>query len=376
LSGQGQGKIFHLRSGRELTELIETPFGLEADLQSLLAEHPDLLPGDQIDTESPRRWLLIGQEVLVPGETSDWRLDHLFVDQDGIPTLVEVKRGSNPELRRKVLGQMLDYAANAPLHWTEGRVEALLRARLEGTGRAADDEVERLFSLPADDFWAKVEANVRERRLRLLFVTDQMAPELRRVVEFLNQSMAEVEVLAVELRQFAQGELRTIVPTVFGHTLASESKAAEKGRPWTRERFLQKLEETSGTDARRVAESLLGWAGKCAAAVWWGRGAVLGSFFPEFFGPGGKFLTFAVWTYGRVELQFQYLQNHPPFDRFEERDALRQRLNRILGESISEAQLAKRPTFDLTRLGDDTTRAAFLAEIEEVVRRVQARPNG
>ncbi|MCM2316435.1 MAG: hypothetical protein NDJ92_14900, partial [Thermoanaerobaculia bacterium] len=220
------------------------------------------------------------------------------------------------------------------------------------------------------------EANVRARRLRLLFVTDRMVPELRRVVEFLNQSMAEVEVLAVELRQFTQGDLCTIVPTVFGHTLASDSKAAEKGRPWTRERFLQKLEESRGADARRVAESLLAWGNERADAIWWGRGSVQGSFYPEFLAPGGKFLTFAVWTYGRVELQFQYLQNHRPFDRLEERDALRRRLNRILGESIAESQLAKRPAFDLDRLGNDTTRAAFLAEIEEVVRRVRAEPNG
>ena len=32
-------------------------------------------------------------------------------DQDGIPTLVEVKRGSNAQVRREVVGQLLDYAA-------------------------------------------------------------------------------------------------------------------------------------------------------------------------------------------------------------------------------------------------------------------------
>ena len=40
-----------------------------------------------------------------------------FLDQDGIPTLVEVKRASDTRIRREVVGQMFDYAANALLHW-------------------------------------------------------------------------------------------------------------------------------------------------------------------------------------------------------------------------------------------------------------------
>lgn len=42
-----------------------------------------------------------------------WRLDHLYVDARGVPTLVEVKRSSDTRGRREVVAQMLDYAANA-----------------------------------------------------------------------------------------------------------------------------------------------------------------------------------------------------------------------------------------------------------------------
>jgi hypothetical protein len=41
----------------------------------------------------------------------------LFLDQDAIPTLVEVKRSTNTDIRRKVVGQLLDYAANAVAYW-------------------------------------------------------------------------------------------------------------------------------------------------------------------------------------------------------------------------------------------------------------------
>ena len=46
-----------------------------------------------------------------------WSVDHLFVDQDGVPTIVEVKRSTDTRIRREVIGQMLDYAANGVRYW-------------------------------------------------------------------------------------------------------------------------------------------------------------------------------------------------------------------------------------------------------------------
>ena len=50
-----------------------------------------------------------------------WSADHLFLDQDGIPTLVEVKRRKDTRIRREVVGQMLEYAANAVVYWSLDR---------------------------------------------------------------------------------------------------------------------------------------------------------------------------------------------------------------------------------------------------------------
>ena len=37
-----------------------------AELQALLKHNPDLLPGDQIRSDEPRRWLLLRREMPVP----------------------------------------------------------------------------------------------------------------------------------------------------------------------------------------------------------------------------------------------------------------------------------------------------------------------
>lgn len=82
--------------------LEETPFALEDELQTLIAEHPELLDGEQMRPGDPRRWLLITREKGIAETTSEgarWVLDHLLVDQDARPTLAEVKRGWNSEIR-------------------------------------------------------------------------------------------------------------------------------------------------------------------------------------------------------------------------------------------------------------------------------------
>ena len=60
-----------------------------------------------------------------------WSVDHLFLDQDAIPTIVEVKRSRDTRIRREVVGQMLDYAANAVVYWPVETVRAEFEANHE-----------------------------------------------------------------------------------------------------------------------------------------------------------------------------------------------------------------------------------------------------
>jgi len=62
-----KGAIFLLQDGG-LVEMNEQDYESEDLLQEFLAQYPALLAGNQIDTSSPRRWLLISRETPVPGE--------------------------------------------------------------------------------------------------------------------------------------------------------------------------------------------------------------------------------------------------------------------------------------------------------------------
>lgn len=83
-----------LRHGTSFVPLREKRYDAEAVLQELIAEHPEMLAGDDAEHGN---LLLIRREAGV-GDLEDggarWSLDHLYVDAAGVPTLVEVKRSN------------------------------------------------------------------------------------------------------------------------------------------------------------------------------------------------------------------------------------------------------------------------------------------
>jgi hypothetical protein len=79
--------IFLIQDNEELVEMNEQPYNSEKLLQTWLAKYPALLVGNQMNAKEPRRFLLIEQECGVPAKVqgSDrWKIDHLFLDQDPV----------------------------------------------------------------------------------------------------------------------------------------------------------------------------------------------------------------------------------------------------------------------------------------------------
>ena len=58
--------IFLINDKDELVEMNEHGYNSEKLLQDWLAKYPDLLVGNQIDSQTPRRWLFIEGECPVP----------------------------------------------------------------------------------------------------------------------------------------------------------------------------------------------------------------------------------------------------------------------------------------------------------------------
>lgn len=288
-----RGKIYLIEDGDTLHPLTEHTYSSENLLQKLLAAYPDVLAGEQIDVTAPRRWLLISREYGIPDEedTADrWSLDHLFLDQDGIPTLVEVKRSSDTRSRRRVVAQMLDYAANAVCYWPLKEIRTQYRTTCEQRGQNPEEQLAVLLNAAPDDestrisFWQGVKSNLKAGRIRMIFVADKIPSELRRIVEFLNEQMDPAEVLAVEVKQYVGDGLRTLVPTVVSQTAEAQQKKSAGTPPtaWNESKFFSELRKRYGSQSTKAARKIYNWAQEKGCEIDWRRGNSLGGFIVRF----------------------------------------------------------------------------------------------
>ena len=274
----------YARAGKGgLEPLEEEEFSTEDELQKLIADHPELLDGKQMRPDDPRRWVVVSREMGIAetaGAGAHWAIDLLIVDQDAVPTLAEVKLGSNPEIRRTVVGQMLEYAAHAAQTWKADDLRAAFEESCTARGRDPDDELAGLLQEEppdGDGFWKQVVTKLTAGRLRLLFISDDIPDPLKRVVEFLNAHMQEIEVLAVEIKQFRGASTQTLVPRVIGRTAAAPAATTGNAGKMTRESFLAALT----TEARDIAVRLLAVAERQGASLSWGKGSVSVQVFVE-----------------------------------------------------------------------------------------------
>ncbi len=321
-----EGKIFLVgNAGGELIPMVETTYEAEEVLQALLVQYPDLLPGDQITPEAPRRWLLVAREMGVPGaehETGRWSLDHLFLDQDGIPTFVECKRSSDTRGRREVVAQMLDYAANGIQYWGMDRLRQAAAETAERRGKALDEEVLALLEdeetgaeEDVESFWSLVEVNLKKGRVRLIFVGDDTPPELRRLVEFLNEKMADVEVLAVEVKQYVGRGQQALAARVIGATESARIQKGGRAPRMTRGAFMSQV----SANVAPLFEEVLDRAGERGYTIRWGTTGFAVRVYLE------ANETLASFFYGFPTGILQFYFGHFPFEEDEEL-ALRQQL--------------------------------------------------
>ncbi len=281
-------------------------------------------------------------------EPGGGRWDHLFLDQDAIPTIVEVKRSTDTRIRREVVGQMLEYAANAVVHWSIDR----LRAEFEAYGENYEQALRELLEVTeggSEEFWQKVKTNLQTGKVRLIFVSDKIPDELRRIVEFLNEQMNPAEVLAVEIKQYVSQDsnLKTLVPRILGQTAKAQdnkSGVARSSRKWDEKSFLERLETVRGKEETTIARAILEWAERQQIPVRWGTGGTDGSFTPTLEHAGSLHQRTGIYTDGAVEIKVSHMQWKPPFDIESKRIELRNLLNEIEVVEIPEAHVTnKRP---------------------------------
>ena len=161
----------------------DTAFEYNEDwLQRKIEEHPELLPINDIEP-------IFGELIPVCRElrTSVGSLDNLYVNELGMLTLVECKLWRNPEARRKVVGQILDYAQE----FSRMDYDVLVERINVKTGRTDNSlyEIvsERTEGIDEKDFIDSVTRNLNKGRFLLLIVGDGIHENVVNIAEYLQE---------------------------------------------------------------------------------------------------------------------------------------------------------------------------------------------
>lgn len=187
---------------------------IEEWLQERLDESPELLPVYEIDGDFGPL-ISIGREIDTPAGP----IDNLFISPQGALTLVEAKLWRNPEARRKVVGQIIDYAKELSA-WSYDDLDA--RSRRSKRGKSLWELASTEGDGPEDEarFVDAVARNLRRGRFLLLIVGDGIREEVERLADFLQQTPQLRFTLAlVEMKIYRLDEKRRLVmPVVVGRT--------------------------------------------------------------------------------------------------------------------------------------------------------------
>lgn len=191
----------------------------EYQIQELIRTNPDILPVDEIESVfSPL--ISIGREV----PTNAGSIDNLYLSSQGYLTLVETKLWRNPEARREVVGQIIDYAKEIS-KWSFKQLEDQVRSynqkyRNANLGIVETLEQELGEEVDETSIIEAISQNIQRGRFLLLIVGDGIHKSVEDMVEFLAQTPQLLFTLAlVELQIYEfEDKSRLIMPQIVTRT--------------------------------------------------------------------------------------------------------------------------------------------------------------
>ncbi|MGD9966391.1 MAG: hypothetical protein AB7T59_07715 [Hyphomonadaceae bacterium] len=164
----------------------------EAWLRDLLISSPEILPVREID---PAFGPLV--PLCTELRTEAGPIDAAFINRDGKLTIIECKLWRNPEARRDVVAQILDYA-RALSRWSYSDLQRQVSARLGRSGNIPLEQVlHRHPDLVEHEFIDATTRSLRTGRFLMIIMGDGIREDVEAIAELINRNAAAAFQLAV-----------------------------------------------------------------------------------------------------------------------------------------------------------------------------------
>ena len=318
-------KIMLKSSGEEKWQKIsEKGYANESALQEILGMSPDLIPvGELSGGRKPIKVAI--REGGLPGSGST---DLIGIYEYGNITIVETKLAKNEEIKRKVIGQILEYAAYL---WQKPYEEFddIFHRKLGGYLVDLMDKAEKENDeWSAEEFRDAVEANLKSGTFALFIVVDEINEELRRIIDYLNsKNFTDFELYALELKYFHDQGIEVVLPQLYGVANRTTSRNHKRVR-WDETSFLEDAKQKLSKEGFSAVEKLYRFC-KARANIDWGTGSTRGSFTAQFDIFSSKAL-FILRSNGRLSFELEYTRRRTPDQKQSERiTRLTQELRKI-----------------------------------------------
>ncbi len=297
------------KNGSQGWEFVEaTGYQDEAALRDLLVQEPGLLPLSEIGINGDAAVAI--KEFGLPGAGSS---DVIVIDHSGAIAIVECKLATNPERKRTVIGQVLDYAsALQMLDFDEfdSRVQ-------QKTGRSLESLIELAMTeeseFDSEKFGQRISEALTAGSFSLVIAIDEMDESLRRILDYVSsRSRGELHIYGLSMRFHQGSKFEAIVPEISNPR--SEIAQTQPVTHWNAERFRAAI-QSADIAIRPALSELLDFLLDNAAHEYWGISESYGTFGFGVLRPDGRTMSlFTVYTNGTFYINAGTLKKQAPAD--------------------------------------------------------------
>jgi hypothetical protein len=270
-------------------------------LQKIIHKNPQILPIDDIESGFAPL-ISLGREI----STSVGYIDNLYISPNGYLTIVETKLWRNPEAKREVVGQIIDYAKELT-NWNFTK----LNDGVKNSSQLYNNNSKGIIELIKDfenieeheeyKIIDNIERNLKRGRFLLLIVGDGIRESVEEMVDFLsNTPQIQFTLGLVELQFYknpnVEGELiaipnlitrtreitRAIVKienSTNGNVTIETDFIEEKVKPITarttitEDDFFEQLQQNTDYESAEFAKHILATVKEKGYFVEWRQGA-------------------------------------------------------------------------------------------------------
>lgn len=191
-------------------------------LQKLIHKNPQVLPIDEIESGFAPL-ISLGREI----STSVGYIDNLYISPNGYLTIVETKLWRNPEAKREVVGQIIDYAKELTT-WTFSKLNESIKVsnQLFNNNSKGIIDLIKEFDLIDENqeqiIIDNIDRNLKRGRLLLLIVGDGIRESVEEMVDYLsNTPQIQFTLGLVELQVYKNPNTETdliVIPNLITRT--------------------------------------------------------------------------------------------------------------------------------------------------------------